>query len=143
VDARGVVAAFALGAEGVQLGTRFIATVENNAHNNFKQAIVRANDTSTIFIARKYHPVRVLATEYAMKVRSAEMDGAGVEIIKEMTSPYRNYLGVIEGNISEGLLNCGQSVGIIKSIQPAGEIIKELVDGFQKVIHQLSDVKED
>jgi enoyl-[acyl-carrier protein] reductase II len=136
-DARGIVAAFALGAEGVQLGTRFIATVENNAHNNFKNAIVQAEDTSTIFIARKHHPARVLKTLYADKIKEVEDNGADREKIKELTNPYKNYLGVIEGNIQEGLLNCGQSAGLIKSILPVRQVIKELVDGVDKVMHQL------
>lgn len=142
VDARGVVAAFALGAEGVQLGTRFIATVENNAHKNFKDAIVKAEDTSTIFIARKHHPARVLRTDYALEVKKAEENGADRDKIKEMTNPYKNYLGVIEGNLREGLLNCGQSVGLIKSILPVKEVIEELVDGFEKIVSQLNDVRQ-
>lgn len=141
VDARGCVAAFALGAEGVQLGTRFIATVENNAHPNFKQAIIQAEDTSTIFIARKHHPARVLNTEYARQVKAAEENGADREKIKEMTNPYKNYIGVIEGNLSEGLFNCGQSAGLIKSILPVKEVIKELVEGFNKIRLQLEDDK--
>ncbi len=137
VDARGVVAVFALGAEGVQMGTRFIATVENNAHNNFKNAIIQADDVSTVFIARKHHPARVLITDYAKKVREAENNCADIEKIKEMTNPYKNYLGVIEGNLSEGLLNCGQAVGLIKSILPVREVIREIVEGFGRIVRQL------
>lgn len=139
VDARGVVAAFALGAEGVQLGTRFIATYECNAHINFKQAIINAGDTSTVFIARKHHPMRVLKTEHALAVKNAEDNGADTEAIKELTSPYRGYLGVIEGNLKEGLFNCGQSVGLIKEILHVKNLIDELVEGYKKIVHQLDD----
>ncbi len=143
VDARGVVAVFALGAEGVQMGTRFIATVENNAHSNFKNAIIHADDVSTIFIARKHHPARVLLTDYARKVQETENSCADIGIIKEMTNSYKNYLGIIEGNLSEGLFNCGQAVGLIKSILPVRDVIKEIVDGVNRIMHQLEYDRQD
>lgn len=139
VDARGAVAAFALGADGIQIGTRFIATYENNAHQRLKDAIINADDTSTVFIARSYHPMRVLKNNLTRKIHESESKDSSGENIRDMVGPGRGYKAVIEGDLDEGLFNCGQGAGMIKSIVPAAEVIKEIVEGYKKIFNTLGD----
>lgn len=134
VDARTAAAAFVLGADGVQLGTRFVASVECNAHQIYKQKIVESDETGTIFTARKYHPMRVLKSPFALKLYEMEFQGATKEQLRELTGPGRGYKGCIEGNWEEGLFNCGMGIGLVNEIKPAAEIIKDLVKGIEKII---------
>ncbi len=138
VDARGVAAAFSLGADGVQVGTRFIATPENNAHPNFKRALCEAGDTATIFVCRTYHPIRVLKNRIARDLQEKEAAGAGREELRELTGPGRGYMAAVEGDLEEGLFNCSQAAGLIREIKPAGEVVTELVRGYEEIVRRLS-----
>jgi enoyl-[acyl-carrier protein] reductase II len=136
-DARGVVAALALGAEGVQLGTRFVATDENIAHRQYKQAIVDARDTDTVVTCRSFLPTRSLKTDFAETLIELEKSGAGIEAMREFIGYRSNRTAQIEGDLSGGEIYCGASAGLIKEILPVKEVIRQLVEGYAAVLKRL------
>jgi enoyl-[acyl-carrier protein] reductase II len=138
VDARGVVAAFALGAEGVQLGTRFVAVEENIASPEYKQAIVDAKDTDTVITCRKLLPTRSLKTELTRRLLELEASGASADAIRDFLGTSRARKGQIEGDLVNGEAYCGSSAGLIKEILPAAAVIQRLVDGFQKIVKKIA-----
>lgn len=133
MDARGFVAAMALGADGVQLGTRFIACTENNVHENFKKMLVDAGDTATVFIGRKFGPTRVLKNKVSISLHKAEIEGDTSGFTIDVVGPGRGSKGCVEGDVDEGLFNAGQACGLIHEVKPAAEIIKELMEGYEKI----------
>ncbi len=138
VDARGVVAAFALGAEGVQLGTRFVAVEENIANPKYKQAIIEAKDTDTVITCRKLLPTRSLRTELTKRLLDLEASGASADVIRDFLGTSRARKGQIEGDLINGEVYCGSSVGLIKEIVPAALVIQRLVDGFEEIITKIA-----
>ena len=138
VDARGVVAAFALGAEGVQLGTRFVAVEENIAHLNYKQAIIDAKDTDTVITCRKLLPTRSLKTELTRRLLELEASGASADAIRDFLGTSRARKGQIEGDLVNGEAYGGSSAGLIKEILPAAAVIQRLVDGFQEIVKKIA-----
>jgi len=138
VDARGVVAAFALGAEGVQLGTRFVAVEENIANPNYKQAIIDAKDTDTVITCRKLLPTRSLKTEFTRRLLELEASGASIEEIRDFLGFSRARKGQIEGDLVNGEVYAGASVGMIREILPAATVIQRLVDGFQEIVKKMA-----
>jgi len=137
-DARGVVAAFALGAEGVQLGTRFVAVEENIAHPKYKESILRAQDTDTVITCRKLLPTRNLKTEFTRRLVELEGSGASADKIREFLGYRQAREAQIEGNLGNGEAYSGASAGLIKEILPAIEVIQRLVEGYQKVIKKIT-----
>ena len=137
-DARGVVAAFALGAEGVQLGTRFVAVEENIAHSKYKQAILNAEDTDTSITCRKLLPTRSLKTEFTRRLLELEESGASAGDIREFLGYSRARRGQIEGDLENGEVYSGASAGLIKEVLPAAEVVQRLVEGYQKVIKKIT-----
>jgi enoyl-[acyl-carrier protein] reductase II len=138
-DARGVVAAFALGAEGVQLGTRFVAVNENAAHLSYKQAIVDAQDTDTVITSRSIVPTRSLKTKFTNTIIELERSGAAVEDIMEFIGYRSNRTAQIDGNLNGGEAYCGASAGLIKEILPAKDVVRQLVEGYEHVLKRLSE----
>lgn len=122
-----VAAALALGADGVQIGTRFIATKECNAHSLFKQKVIEAGETGTIFVARKYRPQRILRNPFAEKIAELEASGAGGEEIRAFYGPDRGRKGALEGDWENGYFNCGQGAALIKEIKSVAEVMKDLI----------------
>jgi enoyl-[acyl-carrier protein] reductase II len=137
-DARGVVAAFALGAEGVQLGTRFVAVEENIAHSKYKQAILNAEDTDTAITCRKLLPTRSLKTEFTRRLLELEESGASATDIREFLGYSRARTGQIEGDLENGEAYSGASAGLIKEILPAAEVVQRLVEDYQIVIKKIT-----
>jgi enoyl-[acyl-carrier protein] reductase II len=137
-DARGVVAAFALGAEGVQLGTRFVAVEENIAHSKYKQAILNAEDTDTAITCRKLLPTRSLKTEFTRRLLELEESGASAGDIRNFLGYSRARTGQIEGDLENGEAYSGASAGLIKDILPAAEVVQRLVEGYQKIIKTIT-----
>ena len=136
-DARGFVAALALGAEGVQMGTRFVATQECPVHQNFKQAIVKAIDTDTTITGRKSGiGARVLKNELARQLLAVEEGGTTAEEVQSLLGIGRLRLAV-EGNVEEGSLMCGAVAGMITQIMSVAEVIHSLVDGHDKLVASL------
>lgn len=142
VDARGFVASRVLGAEGVQLGTRFVAVKENIAHNNYKQAILAAKDTDTIVTCRGLVPTRSLKTPFSVRLLELERSGKTADEIMTYLGYRRNRIAQIEGDLSKGEAYCGASAGIIRQILSARRVIEQLVDGYDQITKEL-DSPED
>lgn len=137
-DGRGVVAAFALGAEGVQMGTRFVAVKESIAHRHYKDAIVAAGDTDTIITLRPLIPSRSLKnTEFTQTLIAMEQSGASVEELREFLGHAASRRAGLEGDLDSGEAYCGSSAGLIHEILTAGEVIKNLVEGYPAVLRKL------
>lgn len=129
---RGVFAALALGADGVQVGSRFAASEESSAHAAFKQKILEAQEGDTRLSLKALTPVRLLNNEFAQKVQTAELQGATPETLKAILGKGRAKLGMFEGNLQEGELEIGQVSASIKAVLPAEAIVKELWNDFLK-----------
>ncbi len=136
-DGRGMAAAFALGAEGVQVGTRFVCASECNVHINYKEKIIEANDRSTVVTGRSTgHPVRGLKNKLSKEFDDLEKRGASVEELESLgTGKLR--LAVVEGDTKWGSLMAGQSAGLVKKIEPAAAIIEDLISGAAAEIERL------
>ncbi len=130
-DGRGILAALALGAEGVQIGTRFAATVESSAHDNFKRKILEAKDGDTILLFRKIGPTRLIKNEFSDKVYKAELDGASEIELKNLLGEKKERLGIFEGDEKNGMMEAGQGVGLIDDILPVSELFSKLVFEFE------------
>jgi enoyl-[acyl-carrier protein] reductase II len=125
-------AAMALGADGVQIGSRFAASVEASGHQHFKQAIVKVQEGGTKLTLKKTIPVRLIKNEFYNKIKQAEDEGASREQLLEMLGRGRAKLGMFEGDLDEGELEIGQVSGLINDILPVSTIIKKLVSEFNK-----------
>ena len=137
-DVRGLVAALALGAEGVQMGTRFIATNECLAHPSYKEAILNAADTDTLIAGRKGHlPSRNLKNEFALAVLEMESAGTSAEELEAFIGSGRLRLAALEGNMRDGSVLCGAVAGMINGIVPAGDVVRALVEGYDAVVSRL------
>jgi enoyl-[acyl-carrier protein] reductase II len=136
-DYRGFWAALALGAEGIQVGTRFSATVESSASEAFKQAIISANDTGTYLAFQSIGPLRMIKTPFAEKIRQLEEKGTSKEQLEEIHGVGRGRKGIFEGDGEEGMFEAGQSSGLVKRIESAGEVVRDLVQGYWKYFDSL------
>ena len=128
---RQMLAAFALGADGVQVGSRFAASVESSAHSVFKQKIVTAKDGDTKLTLKQVVPVRLIRNKFLGEVEEMEKRGASIEEIKIHLGRGRAKLGMFEGNAEEGEMEIGQVSALIDEIKPAGEIIEEMMAEFE------------
>lgn len=136
-DARGFVAALALGAEGVQMGTRFVATHECVAHQNFKDGIVKATDTGTVITGRKLGPSRVLKGEFGTKLLEVEARGATPEELLVFIGIARSRTGELDGDMVDGEAYCGAIAGMLKEIVSAGDVVRSIVEGYSEVVAKL------
>jgi enoyl-[acyl-carrier protein] reductase II len=123
-------ATMALGAEGVQVGSRFVCSPEASSHQNFKEAIVRANEGDTQLSLKKLTPVRLIKNKFFQLVAEAENRGAANEELLEILGRARAKLGMFEGEMDEGELEIGQVSGLIHDIKPAAEIVADLWSDF-------------
>jgi len=135
-DWRGFRAALILGAEGIQVGTRFAATVESSAAEEYKRAVVAADDTGTYLAFQPLGPIRMIRTPFAEKVRQAEWEGISREKLEELHSKGRGRKGIFLGDGEEGMFEAGQSSGLVKEIKTAGEVVRDFVEGYWKSISQ-------
>jgi enoyl-[acyl-carrier protein] reductase II len=133
-------AAFALGAEGVQVGSRFVATPESSAHENFKQAVVDAKEGDTQVILKQLTPVRLIKNKFFQEVDTAEKRGASAEELKELLGRARAKKGMFEGDLNQGELEIGQISGAISEIKPAAEIVDEIYTDFSNTIDALCKI---
>ena len=138
-DGRGLAAALSLGAQGVQLGTRFVCAEECVAHANFKQKLLQARDRATVVTGYSTgHPVRCIENRLARQFQALEKSGASVEEL-ELLGQGKLELATLEGDIENGSVMAGQICGLIKEVKPAAVIIKEIVDEAEAIIARLSD----
>lgn len=136
-DARGVVAAMALGAEGVQMGTRFVAVAENPAHQRYKEALLEAGDADTVITSRRLVPTRSLNRGFTRKLLELETSGASAESIREFIGFRRSRRAQLDGDLNGGEAYCGTSVGLIHEILPVAELVKNILEGYQDIINGL------
>lgn len=137
-DGRGLVAAFALGAEGVQMGTRFVCATESPAHIRYKEKIVNAGDRDTVVTARiTGHPVRCLRNKLTREFERLEEERAPIEEFEKL-GVGKLRAAVIDGDVEWGSVMAGQIAGLIKDIKPAKEIIEEIMEEAYRILERLS-----
>ncbi len=133
-DSRGIIAAFALGAQAVQIGTRFVATQECIAHENYKQAILKAKDRSTVVTGVSTgHPVRVISNKLTREYLEREKNGATPEELEEMGAG-KLRAAAREGDVERGSVMIGQIAGMIDCVSTVEEVIQEMVKGIPAVL---------
>jgi enoyl-[acyl-carrier protein] reductase II len=130
---RTMLAAMILGADGVQIGSRFAVSKESSAHENFKQKIINTTEGETVLTLKQLTPVRLVKNKFYESVKAAEEKGAAPEELKNLLGKGRSRRGILEGDLEEGELEIGQIAASIKKIQPAGEIIKEIWGEYKKL----------
>jgi len=127
---KAILAAFSLGAEGVQIGSRFVASKECSAHINFKKAVTESNEGDTMLSLKQLTAVRLLNNEFYQKVIEAENRGDSIDELKELLGRGRAKKGMFEGDLKEGELEIGQVSSMINDIKPVKEIIDDLIREF-------------
>ena len=133
-DGRGVAAAFMLGACGVQMGTRFLSAEECSIHPVYKERILKANDLCTMVTGKRLgHPVRSLRTNFARNYAKAEYGGMDDEALEALGSGALRK-AVVEGDLEEGCFLSGQVAAMVNKIQPAAEIVREVIEGAEPVL---------
>lgn len=135
---RAMLAAFALGAEGVQVGSRFAASEESSGHINFKNKIVEAKEGDTLLTMKQLVPVRLIKNKFFQQVQEAELRGASREELAQLLGRARAKKGMYEGDLDEGELEIGQVAAMINDVKPAAQILKEILEEFLMMKHQVA-----
>lgn len=134
-DGRGLVSALAFGAEGILMGTRFMATKEAPIHENVKRWLVEADETNTIVIQRNIGtPSRVALNEVSKEVDRLEKQGAALEELLPLITGKRSSQVYFEGNIDGGIWSCGQSVGLIKEVLTVKQLIEQIIQEAEQAL---------
>jgi enoyl-[acyl-carrier protein] reductase II len=128
---RQMLAAMVMGAEGVQIGTRFVASEEASSHINFKNALINSREGDTVLTLKQLTPVRLIKNEFYKKVQEAESRGASMEELQNLLGRARAKKGMFEGNLEEGELEIGQVSANIRKILPAAAIVDEIWSEFK------------
>ena len=131
VDGRGMLAAMVLGADGVQMGSRFVACKESSAHENFKKLVVEAKEGETKLTLKELTPVRLLKNDFFQEVMKLYNQNATKEMLKEKLGRGRAKLGMFEGDLKNGELEIGQASSQLKNILSASEIINQVINEFR------------
>jgi enoyl-[acyl-carrier protein] reductase II len=132
---RQMLAAMVLGAEGVQIGSRFVASEEASSHINFKKAVISAAEGDTHLSMKALTPVRLLKNKFFQQVSEAEQKGASVEDLKTILGKGRAKKGMMEGNLDEGELEIGQVSIMLREILPAKQIVEDIWQEFNEALH--------
>jgi enoyl-[acyl-carrier protein] reductase II len=136
---RAMLAAMVLGADAVQIGSRFIATPESSAHQNFKQELIKANEGDTLLTLKELTPVRLMKNEFFNAVQAAYERGATPEELNELLGRGRAKKGMFEGDLVEGELEVGQVSAIIHEIKPAKEVVQEIWKEYCTAIQEIKN----
>lgn len=136
---RQMLAAMVLGADGVQVGSRFVATPEASSHLAFKDAVVNAKEGDTHLTLKELAPVRLLKNKFYHEVQAAYSNGATTEDLKKILGRARAKKGMFEGDLDEGELEIGQVSALIHDIKPAGEVVLELMAEFSEAKAKLAE----
>lgn len=136
-DGRTMAACMALGAAGVQVGTRFAATEESSAHQAFKDAIVQAEEGQTRLLLKKVVPVRLLLNDFAREVIAAESRGATKEELTALLGSGRARRAIHEGDLAGGEIEVGQVSSLIRDIRPAGDVLRSMLAEYQEAVRRL------
>jgi enoyl-[acyl-carrier protein] reductase II len=139
---KAMAAAFALGADAVQVGSRFVASAESSAHIAFKEEVVKAGEGSTVLTLKELTPVRLIKNGFYIQVEQAYAAAATKEQLSELLGRGRAKKGMFEGDLREGELEIGQVSAQIHTILPAAEIVKEIIDEFETVCRRLGSIWE-
>ncbi len=135
-----MLAAIALGADAVQIGSRFVCSTEASSHDNFKNAVIQSTEGDTQLSMKKLVPVRLLKNDFFKTVDAAESKGANENELKEILGRARAKKGMFEGDLIEGELEIGQVSSLITTIKPAAEILNEILDEFNVNIQAISQL---
>lgn len=135
-----MLAAMILGADGVQVGSRFVCTPEASSHPSFKDAIVQAQEGDTQLSMKKVVPVRLLKNKFAEDIRAAELRGASEEELKQILGRARAKKGMFEGDMEEGELEIGQVSSLIHEIKPAAAVVEEMIHEYDMRLQQMSNL---
>ncbi len=136
-DGRSIMAARALGAEGVQVGSRFAASFESSAHDNFKMKITNLAEGETMLTLKQVTPVRLIKNKFFQAVQQAELRGATSQELNELLGSRRARRGIFEGDLDEGELEIGQVAATFNKIQPAAEILKDMWADYLRVKEEM------
>jgi enoyl-[acyl-carrier protein] reductase II len=131
---RQMLAAIVLGAQGVQVGSRFVASEESSSHINFKNVVLQSQEGDTVLSLKKLTPVRLLKNPFYQKIQAAESRAATAEELKLILGSGRAKKGMYEGDLEEGELEIGQVSTLIRSVIPAGAIVKEIWDEYNSLV---------
>jgi len=131
---RQMLAAMVLGASGVQMGSRFVASEEASSHLNFKNTVIKTGEGDTQLSLKKLTPVRLIKNKFFNEVQEAELRGASSEELQQLLGRGRAKKGMFEGDLDDGELEIGQVSALLKSIQPASTIIDEVWTEFQQLL---------
>ena len=135
----GILAARALGADGVQIGTRFALTEESSAHFTFKDRCLRLNEGDTILTLKQLAPTRLVKNDFYHQIEEAEQRGASIDELRNILGRGRAKKGIFEGDIFDGELEIGQIASLIKWLQPVDEVMKELISDYNEALRRMQD----
>jgi enoyl-[acyl-carrier protein] reductase II len=139
-DGAGIAAMLALGADAVQLGTRFIATPEANVHERYKHAVLAAEVEQTAFVGRGLAPIRQLENSFSRKYRSLEAAGVPLAEREALFKQHSLKQAALEGDVDWGKVEAGQSAGLVRDIVPAGALVKRLVREMEDARRRLASL---
>jgi len=134
VNGRQMLAAMVMGAEGVQMGSRFVASEEASSHMEFKNAVIHSQEGDTILTMKQLTPVRMMKNKFFEEVSQAELRGATIDELKAILGRARAKKGMFEGNLDEGELEIGQGSALLRDILPAAEIVKNVWQEFEEAL---------
>jgi enoyl-[acyl-carrier protein] reductase II len=138
VNGRGMAAALALGAEGVQVGTRFAVTVESSSSERYKQAVVAAGEADTLLTLKKVSPTRMIKNPFALHCHELEAGGAtGEELRALLNDAKRERKGIFEGDWEQGQFEAGMGSGMIHDIPPAATVVEKMLSEYRQVLQDL------
>lgn len=133
---RQMLAAMILGAEAVQIGSRFVASIEASSHSNFKNAVIQSKEGDTIVTLKELTPVRLLKNAFYEKIKQAKQNQADAQILQNILGKGRAKKGIFEGDLDEGELEIGQVSALIKDIKPAKKILNDIWLEFNEALHK-------
>jgi enoyl-[acyl-carrier protein] reductase II len=139
-DGAGIAALLALGADAVQLGTRFICTPEAGVHDNYKRAVLEAEVDQTAFVGRGMAPIRQLRNKFAVEYAAAERRGASHEELDELFRRHSLKQAALDGDVAWGKVEAGQSAGLVQEILPAAEVMRRLVAELEEARRRLASL---
>jgi enoyl-[acyl-carrier protein] reductase II len=137
-DGAGIAAMFCLGADGVQLGTRFLMTAESNLHRAYKERALAAGIADTTLIGRGKLPIRVLKNDFTREFEAAERSGASAQDLATLNASRSLKMAAFDGDIDQGKVEVGQSVGLIDELLPAAQVVERLITEFKAAVARLS-----
>lgn len=133
-----IAAVTALGAEGVQIGTRFALSAESSAHDNFKNLCLTLNEGDTRLVLKQLAPTRLVKSEFLNQILAAETAGASIDELKALLGKGRAKKGIFEGDLQEGELEIGQIASTLHQMQPVAEIMQDLINGYRTAVARIA-----